>query len=106
MPAIEHIIDTMAMCKLNVLHWHATDDQSFAVESKRYPRLTAEGAFRDRRGRPLQYTQENVTALVAYAAARGVLVVPEFDMPAHAASWGAGCIPAAARTLVFPHALD
>ena len=88
--AIEHIIDTMAMSKLNVMHWHATDDQSFAVESKLYPRLTSEGAFKDRRGRPRQYTQQNVTDLVAYAAARGVIVVPEFDMPAHAAAWGAG----------------
>lgn len=88
--AIEHIIDTMAMSKLNVMHWHATDDQSWAVESKLFPRLTSEGAFKDRRGRPLQYTQQNVTDLVAYAAARGVIVVPEFDMPAHASAIGAG----------------
>jgi len=79
-PTIERQIDAMERTKLNVLHLHLGDDQAFRVESRRYPRLTAanaDGKF---------YTQAQVRALVAYAAARGVLMVPEFDMPGHTAA--------------------
>jgi hexosaminidase len=76
-PTIERQIDAMERMKFNVLHLHLSDDQAFRVESRRYPKLTtanADGHF---------YTQAQVRALVAYAAERGVLIVPEFDMPGH-----------------------
>lgn len=79
-PTIERQIDAMERMKFNVLHLHLSDDQAFRVESRRYPKLAsgnADGRF---------YTQAQVRALVAYAAARGVLIVPEFDMPGHTAA--------------------
>ena len=80
MPTIKRQIDAMERMKFNVLHLHLSDDQAFRVESRRYPKLAAanpDGGF---------YTQAQIRALVAYAAARGVLVVPEFDMPGHTAA--------------------
>jgi len=73
---IKRQIDAMERVKLNVLHLHLSDDQGFRVESKRYPKLqaTGEGQF---------YTQAQVRELVTYAAARGVRIVPEFDVPGH-----------------------
>lgn len=73
---IERQIDAMERVKLNVLHFHLSDDQGFRVESKRYPKLqaTGDGQF---------YTQAQVRALVAYAADRGVRIVPELDVPGH-----------------------
>jgi hexosaminidase len=79
-PTIERQIDAMERTKLNVLHLHLSDDQAFRVESRRYPRLTATNADCE------FYTQAQIRAIVAYAAARGVLVVPEFDMPGHTAA--------------------
>lgn len=97
---IRRFIDWMALHKLNVLHWHLTDDQGWRLQIKRYPRLTAIGAWRvpagraaardldPRTGRPRLYggfyTQREVRALVAYAAARNVTIVPEIEMPGHA----------------------
>jgi hexosaminidase len=86
------IIDTMAAQKLNTLHLHLTDDQGWRVEIKRYPRLTEIGGWRtppSSGGAPGEkvggfYTQEQLKALVAYAADRGIDVVPEIDMPGHA----------------------
>ena len=79
-PTIERQIDAMERMKLNVLHLHLSDDQGFRVESRLYPRLTAANVDGE------SYTQDQVRALVAYAAARGILIVPEFDMPAHTAA--------------------
>lgn len=67
-------IDAMEKVKLNVLHLHLSDDQGFRVESRRYPKLTAGGPF---------YTQAEMRDLIAYAAERGVRIVPEFDVPGH-----------------------
>lgn len=81
MEAIKRNLDAMAAVKLNVLHWHLTEDQGFRVESKKLPelhRMGSDGLF---------YTQEDVREIIAYAAARGIRVVPEFDMPGHATSW-------------------
>ncbi len=86
------IIDTMAAQKLNTLHLHLTDDQGWRVEIKRYPKLTEIGGWRtppSSGGAPGPkvggfYTQEQLKALVSYAAARGITVVPEIDMPGHA----------------------
>lgn len=73
---VKRQIDAMERVKLNVLHLHLSDDQGFRVESKRYPKLqaTGDGQF---------YTQGQVRELVAYAAERGVRIVPEFDVPGH-----------------------
>jgi len=87
---IEHTIDAMAASKLNVLHMHITDDQSFPMESASVPELAEQGAFLDRDGKPLTYSADDVDRLTNYAQDRGVLLVPEFDMPAHSSSWRAG----------------
>ena len=81
---IKRNLDAMAAVKLNVLHWHLTEDQGFRVESKAFPRLHqlgSDGNF---------YTQEQVREVVAYAAARGIRVLPEFDVPGHSTSWFVG----------------
>jgi hexosaminidase len=99
---IERLIDTMALHKLNVLQWHLTDDQAWRIEIKKYPKLTEVGAWRvpagpaaaadidPATGRPRLYggfyTQDQIRALVAYAAARNVTIVPEIDMPGHASA--------------------
>ena len=78
---IKRTIDGLAAVKLNVLHWHLSDDQGFRVESKRYPRLQRMGSD------GLYYTQAEIREVVAYARDRGVRIVPEFDVPGHATSW-------------------
>jgi hexosaminidase len=80
-PVIERTLDGMAAAKLNVFHWHLSDDQGFRAESKKFPKLTgvaSDGQF---------YTQDEMREIVAYAGARGIRVVPEFDMPGHGTSW-------------------
>ncbi len=79
--AIERTLDGMAAVKLNVLHWHLSDDQGVRVESRRYPRLQQAGSD------SLYYTQAQIRAIVAYARDRGIRVVPEFDMPGHSTAW-------------------
>ncbi|MBO3272467.1 beta-N-acetylhexosaminidase [Hymenobacter defluvii] len=78
---IKRNLDAMAAVKLNVLHWHLSDDQGFRVESQRLPRLAQVG------GEGQFYTQAQVREVQRYAAARGIRVVPEFDMPGHATAW-------------------
>ncbi|PZT95603.1 MULTISPECIES: beta-N-acetylhexosaminidase [Sphingomonas] len=86
------VIDTMAAQKLNTLHMHLSDDQGWRVEIKRYPKLTEIGGFRVppiAGGQPGPkvggfYTQDELRKLVAYAAERGITIVPEIDMPGHA----------------------
>ncbi|KAA9338253.1 family 20 glycosylhydrolase [Hymenobacter busanensis] len=78
---IKRNLDAMAAVKLNVLHWHLSDDQGFRVESKVLPRLHEVG------GANGYYTQAQVREIVAYAAARGIRVVPEFDVPGHTTAW-------------------
>jgi hexosaminidase len=78
---VKRNIDGMALVKLNVFHWHLSDDQGFRAESKRFPKLTELGSHGQ------FYTQEEMRDVVAYARARGIRVVPEFDMPGHTVSW-------------------
>src|SRR6185369_9408635 len=78
---IKRNLDAMAAVKLNVLHWHLTEDQGFRIESKRYPTLHQLGSD------GLYYTQDQVREIIAYAGDRGIRVMPEFDMPGHATSW-------------------
>jgi len=77
-------LDGMAAVKLNVFHWHLSDNQGFRVESKRFPKLQQMGSD------GLLYTQDEVRELIAYAGDRGIRVVPEFDMPGHSTSWFVG----------------
>ncbi|HKV38707.1 MAG TPA: family 20 glycosylhydrolase [Blastocatellia bacterium] len=74
-------LDGMAAVKLNVFHWHLTEDQGFRVESHRFPELAKMGSD------GLYYTQEEIRDVIAYARDRGIRVVPEFDMPGHVTSW-------------------
>jgi len=78
---IKRNLDGMALVKLNVFHWHLSDDQGFRAESKRFPKLTELGSHGE------FYTQDEMRDVVAYARARGIRVVPEFDMPGHTLSW-------------------
>ncbi len=78
---IKRTLDGMAVAKLNVFHWHLSDDQGFRAESKKFPR------FAEVASDGLYYTQDQMREVVAYARARGIRVVPEFDMPGHTTSW-------------------
>jgi hexosaminidase len=81
---IERNLDAMAAVKLNVFHWHLSDDQGFRAESKLYPKLQgggSDGHF---------FTQEQMRHVVAYASDRGIRVIPEFDIPGHTTSWFPG----------------
>ncbi|VTM23676.1 Beta-hexosaminidase [Raoultella terrigena] len=78
--AIKRQIDGMAAAKLNVFHWHLTDDQGWRFASTRYPKLqqqASDGLF---------YTQAQMKEIVRYATDRGIRVVPEIDMPGHASA--------------------
>lgn len=80
LPDILRQLDGMAAAKLNVFHWHLTDDQGWRFASEHYPKLqqqASDGQF---------YTREQMRQVVAYATARGIRVVPEIDMPGHASS--------------------
>ncbi|MFC5436088.1 beta-N-acetylhexosaminidase [Rhodanobacter umsongensis] len=90
---IERLLDQLAEHKLNVFHWHLTDDQGWRIQIKRYPELTRIGAWRTppdagHDGEPARYggfyTQDEIRHVVAYATARHITVVPEIDMPGHA----------------------
>lgn len=74
-------LDAMAAVKLNVLHWHLTEDQGFRVETKKFPELHLKGSDGD------FYTQDQIREVIKYAADRGIRVMPEFDMPGHATAW-------------------
>jgi len=85
---IKHFIDQMAQHKLNVLHWHLTDDQGWRVEIKKYPKLTQVGAWRTPPGGGPPYggyyTQDEIRDIVRYAQERYLTIVPEIEMPGHA----------------------
>src|SRR3984893_50885 len=82
--ALKRNIDGMAAVKMNVLHWHLSDDQGFRVESKKFPKLTGMGSD------GMFYTQEQIREFIAYAHDRGIRVMPEFDIPGHSRSWFLG----------------
>ena len=81
MEVLKRNLDAMAAVKLNVLHWHLTEDQGFRVETKKFPELHEKGSD------GLFYTQEQIREIIRYAADRGIRVMPEFDMPGHATAW-------------------
>lgn len=97
---IKTYIDILAMHKMNVFHWHLTDDQGWRIEIKKYPKLTEVAAWRvDREDQPWSvrepqrpgekatlggfYRQDEIREIVKYAADRNITVVPEIEMPAH-----------------------
>jgi len=99
---LKKYIDLMALYKLNVFHWHLTDGPGWRLEIKKYPLLTEKAAWRDQiewkdwRAGPRRYlnegdpnasggfyTQEEAKELVAYAAKRGITIIPEIEMPGH-----------------------
>jgi hexosaminidase len=106
---VKALIDRMALDKLNVLHWHLTDDQGWRLQIDRYPRLTTVGAWRqpagaagvDANGKAVAYggfyTKDQVREIVAYAAQRHVTIVPEIEMPGHATA-AIAAYPALAST--------
>jgi hexosaminidase len=83
---IYRTIDAMSYSKLNTLHWHAVDAESFPVEIDAYPLLSAKGAY----AATATYDSNDIKDVVQYALQRGIRVVMEFDMPGHAYSWGLG----------------
>lgn len=99
MEAIKDVLDVMEIHKLNTLHWHLSDDQGWRVEIKKYPLLTEVGSIRKetlvghlRRsneydgtpyGEGMWYSQDQIREIVDYAAARGINIIPEIDLPGH-----------------------
>jgi hexosaminidase len=97
--AVYRLLDEMASLKLNVFHWHLTDDQGWRIEIAKYPLLTAIGSERkdtqiggwnspERMGEPHKgfYTREQIKRILAYAKERHIMVVPEIEMPGHASA--------------------
>lgn len=94
---VKKYIDIMEVHKLNKFHWHLTDDQGWRIEIKKYPLLTAEGSIRKGTcirkdftshdgvpyGEGMWYSQEQIKEIVAYAASKGIDVIPEIDLPGH-----------------------
>jgi hexosaminidase len=77
-------IDGMEAVKMNVFHWHLSENQGFRIESKKFPKLHEMGSDHS------FYTQDETRNLIAYARERGIRVVPEFDMPGHSTAWFVG----------------
>ena len=97
--AVKRYIDIMEVHKLNTLHWHLTDDQGWRIEIKKYPKLTGIGSIRNKTvvghiknsreydhtpyGEGMWYSQEEIREVIAYAASKGITVIPEIDLPGH-----------------------
>ncbi len=99
MDQVKKILNEMASLKMNVFHWHLTDDQGWRIEIKKYPKLTSIGGVRNntqiggwnsekRSGVPHEgfYTQEEIKEIIAYASERQITIVPEIEMPGHASA--------------------
>jgi hexosaminidase len=84
LPVLKRNLDGMEAVKINVFHWHLSDNQGFRVESHKFPKLQEQGSD------SLYYTQDEIRDLIAYAHDRGIRVVPEFDMPGHSTAWFVG----------------
>lgn len=85
LPVIKNVIDSMTYAKLNVLHWHIVDSQSFPLEIPSYPNLW-KGTY----SASERYTMVDAAEIVSYARRRGINVLAEIDVPGHAGSWGVG----------------
>ena len=83
---VKKYIDLLAFYKMNVLHWHLTEDQGWRIEIDKYPKLTEIGAWRTEKDGSLYggfYTKQEIREVVAFAATRGVTVIPEIELPGH-----------------------
>ncbi|KAG4080551.1 hypothetical protein HA402_014009 [Bradysia odoriphaga] len=96
---VKQLLDEMALLKMNVFHWHLTDDQGWRIEIKKYPLLTEIGSKRDSTqsgtwnsptydGKPHAgfYTQEQIKDIIQYAADRHITIIPEIEMPGHSSA--------------------
>ena len=99
MDAVKRYIDIMEVHKLNTLHWHLTDDQGWRIEIKKYPKLTEVGSIRKKTvighisrsneydhtpyGEGMWFSQDQIREIIAYAASKGITVIPEIDLPGH-----------------------
>ena len=96
---VKQLLDEMALLKMNIFHWHLTEDQGWRIEIKKYPKLTEVGAFRDSTqvdwyesddydGKPHggYYTQKQIKEIIKYAADRYITIVPEIEMPGHSSA--------------------
>lgn len=84
---VKQYLEIMAGLKLNVFHWHLSDEPGWRIEIKRYPKLISEGSignYTDPNAPSTYYTQDDIREIVAYAAERNIMILPEFDMPGHA----------------------
>jgi hexosaminidase len=81
---VKRNLDGMEAVKMNVFHWHLSENQGFRAESKKFPKLHEQGSDGE------FYTQEEIREVIAYARERGIRVVPEFDMPGHNTAWFVG----------------
>jgi len=84
LPDVKRTLDGMAAVKLNVFHWHLSENQGFRIESKRFPKLQEVGSDGQ------YFTQDQAREVIAYARERGIRVIPEFDMPGHTTAWFVG----------------
>ena len=88
---VKEYLDIMASLRMNVFHWHLTDEHGWRIEIKKYPKLTfigAVGNYHDSEAPATFYTQEDIKEIVTYADERHIMIVPEFDMPGHATPAG------------------
>ena len=99
MDMVKKYLDVMEIHKLNTLHWHLTDDQGWRIEIKKYPRLTEVGSIRKQTltghlfdsevydgtpyGEGMWFSQDQIREIIAYAAAKGITIIPEIDLPGH-----------------------
>ncbi len=99
MDAVKRYLDIMEVHKLNTLHWHLTDDQGWRIEIKKYPKLTEVGSIRKKTiighiykskdydhtpyGEGMWFSQDQVREIIEYAAAKGITIIPEIDLPGH-----------------------
>ena len=88
MEGVKAILDMMAAYKMNLFHWHLSDYHGWRLESKRYPQLNRRAAFLRQIGK--FYTQDEFREIVRYAAARGITVMPELDVPGHTLAFRRG----------------
>eukprot|EP00040_Diaphanoeca_grandis_P019584 m.103453 g.103453 ORF g.103453 m.103453 type:complete len:593 (+) comp27500_c0_seq1:48-1826(+) len=98
--SIRTMLDGLAFNRLNVLHWHLTDEQSFPIKTIAFPKLV-EGAYGGA-GSTLHYTGDDIKEIVAYAKDRGIRVVPEIDSPGHTTSWQIGYPEIAVASMINP----
>lgn len=82
---VKKLLDQMARLKLNMFHWHLSDDIGYRIESKKFPQLNEIGSWRMADGQKIggYYTQEEIKEVVEYAKARAITIIPEIDLPGH-----------------------